>query len=52
MNAWRALFALMVFPGLLYALPMGWFMLGAGRKLVARFRGGLARPFHNPSTML
>ena len=48
MNAWRALFALMVFPGLLYALPMGWFMLGAGRKLVARFQGRIGPPISQP----
>ena len=48
MNAWRALFALIVFPGLLYALPMGWFMLGAGRKLVARFQGRIGPPISQP----
>jgi NADH-quinone oxidoreductase subunit H len=48
MKAWHALFALLVFPGLLYALPMGWFMLGAGRKLVARFQGRIGPPISQP----
>jgi hypothetical protein len=53
MNAWHALFALLVFPGPLYALPMGWFMLGAGRKLDGSLSGAdWPAAFHNPSTML
>ena len=37
MNFDRALLALLVFPGLLYAAPMGWLMLGVERRLAARF---------------
>lgn len=39
-----ALLALLVFPGLLFALPMGWLMLGAERKIVARLQGRIGPP--------
>jgi NADH-quinone oxidoreductase subunit H len=44
----RALLALLVFPGLLYALPVGWLMLGLERKLRARFQGRIGPPVSQP----
>ena len=40
----HALFALLVFPGLIYALPMGLFMMAAERRLRARLQGRLGPP--------
>jgi len=48
MSPARSLFALLVFPGLLYALPMGWLMLGLERKLRARFQGRIGPPLSQP----
>lgn len=48
MNAAHALFALLVFPGLLYGLPMGWLMLGVERRLRARFQGRIGPPLSQP----
>ncbi len=48
MNLLFSLLALLVFPGLLYALPMGWLMLGLERKLRARFQGRLGPPLSQP----
>jgi len=48
MNAIQALIASLVFPGLLYAVPMGWLMLGTERKLRARFQGRLGPPITQP----
>ena len=48
MNPLRSLLALLVFPGLLYALPMGWLMLGMERKLRARFQGRIGPPLSQP----
>lgn len=48
MNLGYALLALLVFPGLLYALPMAWLMLWVERKLVARMQGRLGPPFYQP----
>jgi NADH-quinone oxidoreductase subunit H len=48
MNWSYSLLALLVFPGLLYALPMGWLMLGLERKLRARFQGRLGPPLSQP----
>lgn len=48
MNSFRAFLALLVFPGVLYALPMGWFMLGLERKLRARFQGRTGPPLSQP----
>jgi NADH-quinone oxidoreductase subunit H len=44
MNTCRALIALLVFPGMLYALPAGLFMLGLERKWRARFQGRIGPP--------
>ena len=44
MNSLQALLALLVFPGLLYALPMGWLMLGSERRIVARLQGRIGPP--------
>jgi NADH-quinone oxidoreductase subunit H len=44
MNIVRALIALLVFPGGLYALPAGLFMLGLERKWKARFQGRIGPP--------
>jgi NADH-quinone oxidoreductase subunit H len=48
MNPSRALLALLVFPGLAYALPMGWLMLGLERKLRARLQGRIGPPLWQP----
>jgi NADH-quinone oxidoreductase subunit H len=40
----KAILALLVFPGLAYALPMGWLMLASERKLAARFQGRIGPP--------
>ena len=48
MNPLHALSALLVFPGLLYALPLGWLMLGAERKIRARFQGRIGPPLTQP----
>jgi NADH-quinone oxidoreductase subunit H len=48
MNPAQSLIALLVFPGLLYALPMGWLMLGTERKLRARFQGRIGPPLTQP----
>ena len=44
MNTVRALIALLIIPGLLYALPAGLFMLGLERKWKARFQGRIGPP--------
>lgn len=48
MNASRSILALLVFPGLLYALPAGWLMLGLERKLRARMQGRIGPPLSQP----
>src|ERR1017187_109709 len=48
MNPLQSLMALLVFPGLLYAVPMGWLMLGGERKLRARFQGRIGPPITQP----
>jgi len=48
MNPLRSLVGLLVFPGLLYALPMSWLMLGLERKLKARFQGRIGPPLSQP----
>jgi NADH-quinone oxidoreductase subunit H len=51
-----ALFALLVFPGLLFALPMGFLMRGLERRLRARLQGRigppLSQPFHDAVKLL
>lgn len=44
----KALLALFVFPGLLYAVPMAWLMLWLERKLRARMQGRMGPPFYQP----
>lgn len=48
MSIGRLLVALLIFPGVLYALPMGWLMLGIERKLRARFQGRIGPPIIQP----
>lgn len=48
MNVGRALLALLIFPGLLYAAPMAWLMLWIERKLLARMQGRIGPPFYQP----
>src|SRR5271169_4484314 len=48
MNPAQALLALLVFPGLFYAVPMGMLMLGTERKLRARFQGRIGPPLTQP----
>lgn len=44
MNPARGAIAFLVFPGLLYALPMGWLMLAGERRIVARLQGRIGPP--------
>jgi NADH-quinone oxidoreductase subunit H len=48
MNVGGALLALLIFPGLLYAILMAWFMLWLERKLLARLQGRIGPPFYQP----
>ena len=48
MNVGRALLALLIFPGLLYAVLMAWLMLWLERKLLARLQGRIGPPFYQP----
>lgn len=48
MNAGKALVGLLVFPGLLYALPAAWLMLWIERKARARMQGRIGPPFYQP----
>ena len=48
MNLAQAVAALLIFPGLLYAVPMGWLMLGTERKMRARFQGRIGPPLTQP----
>lgn len=44
----KAIVALFVFPGLLYAVPMAWLMLWLERKFRARMQGRIGPPFYQP----
>ena len=44
MNPLYTLFALLIFPGLVYALPMGWLMLSLERSCRARCQGRIGPP--------
>jgi formate hydrogenlyase subunit 4 len=44
----QALLALLVFPGLLYAVPMAWLMLWIERKALARMQARIGPPFYQP----
>lgn len=48
MNASDALFRLLVFPGVLYALPAAWFMVWLYRKATARMQSRIGPPFFQP----
>src|SRR5674476_951638 len=48
MTIGHALLQLLVFPGLLYAVPAAWLMLWIERKLRARLQGRIGPPFYQP----
>jgi NADH-quinone oxidoreductase subunit H len=48
MNLGAALLALLVFPGLLYAVPAAWLMLWIERKAQARMQARIGPPFYQP----
>ncbi len=48
MNLGQALIGLLVFPGLLYAVPMAWLMLWVERKAIARMQARIGPPFYQP----
>jgi NADH:ubiquinone oxidoreductase subunit H len=43
-----ALARLLIFPGLLFAVPAAWFFLWVERKAVARMQGRIGPPFMQP----
>lgn len=45
MSSW---FALLIFPGFLYAFVMGWLMLWVERKILARLQSRIGPPFYQP----
>lgn len=47
-NLLQMLIALFIFPGLLFALPMGWTMMWLERKSLARMQGRIGPPFFQP----
>ena len=48
MNLTTALARLLIFPGLLFAVPAAWFMLWVERKAVALMQGRIGPPFMQP----
>ena len=48
MNLTTALARLLIFPGLLFAVPAAWFFLWVERKAVARMQGRIGPPFMQP----
>jgi NADH-quinone oxidoreductase subunit H len=48
MNLITALARLLIFPGLLFAVPAAWFILWVERKAVARMQGRIGPPFMQP----
>ena len=48
MNLITALARLLIFPGLLFAVPAAWFFLWVERKAVARMQGRIGPPFMQP----
>jgi len=48
MNITTALVRLLLFPGLLFAVPAAWFFLWVERKAVARMQGRIGPPFMQP----
>lgn len=48
MNLTTALARLLIFPGLLFAVPAAWFFLWVERKSVARMQGRVGPPFMQP----
>jgi NADH-quinone oxidoreductase subunit H len=48
MNLGMALLSTLIFPGLVYALPAGWFMRWLERKAEARFQRRIGPPFFQP----
>ena len=47
-EAWHTLLALVVWPGVLVAAPLGWLQLWFMRKLAARLQGRRGPPFFQP----
>src|SRR3954467_8975102 len=48
MNLTTALARLLIFPGLLFAIPFAWFFLWVERKSVAMMQGRIGPPFMQP----
>ena len=48
MNLTTALARLLIFPGLLFAIPFAWFFLWVERKAVALMQGRIGPPFMQP----
>jgi NADH-quinone oxidoreductase subunit H len=48
MTLLHSLIGLLVFPGVLFALPIGWLMLGTERKTRARLQGRIGPPLMQP----
>ena len=48
MNLTTALARLLIFPGLLFAVPAAWFFLWVERKAVALMQGRIGPPFMQP----